>query len=81
MTTLILRCNQCRQPAKMELYDGKCEDCRPKIFIIDTPRSANGDGAPFTIEALDLDEALNKIVAHMGLIWQRGEYSLREVRP
>lgn len=50
-------------------------------FIINTPRSAKDGSTPFTIKARDLDGALDKIVAHMGCIWQRGEYSLREVRP
>lgn len=50
------------------------------IFIIDTPRSARGKGVPFTQPARDLDEALDRIVAHMGIIWRREEYTLREVK-
>lgn len=47
-----------------------------KTFIIDTPNTRRGPKAtPFTIEARDLNEALDKIVAHTG------EYSLRETRP
>jgi hypothetical protein len=52
-----------------------------QTFIIDTPNTKrNPKAAPFTIKARDVEEAIDKIVAHMGDIWLRSEYSLRETR-